>query len=374
MRRVLAHLERRTTDRDAGPTLLPVDAYLPDDARARREARLFRELPLAVAHVSQLPNPGDFLAHDATGVPLLIVRGEGGELAAFINVCRHRGTRVEQLPCGNKKAFVCPYHAWAYRRDGSLLSIPHEHGFEGIDRASRGLARVPCGEAGGIVFARPAPLSDGESPVLDAAAWLGPIAGELAGFGVGTGAAYAPTTKRKQLSWKLAIDIFLESYHLRPTHRDSIYPMFFDNVATVDRVGAHLRCLFPKRSIASLAAQPEDTWELRRHANVLYHLFPNTLLLVEPDHTAVLHLWPDGAAGTLLTAYTVVPEAPATDKARAYWDANNRILYDATDEDFAMGESIQRGLASGANREVVFGAFEHALAHFHRQIDEHAPA
>jgi hypothetical protein len=131
--------------------------------------------------------------------------------------------------------------------------------------------------------------------------------------------------------------------------------------------------VFPKRTISKLASQPEDTWQLRRHANVLYQVFPNTLVLVEPDHGAVLHLWPLGPARTLITTYTVLPEAPATDKARAYWDANNRILYNATDEDFAMGESIQRGLASGANREVVFGAFEHALAHFHHQIELHAP-
>ncbi|MBS2021147.1 MAG: aromatic ring-hydroxylating dioxygenase subunit alpha, partial [Deltaproteobacteria bacterium] len=159
---------------------------------------------------------------------------------------------------------------------------------------------------------------------------------------------------------------------LRTTHKDSIYGIFFDNVALVDPVGAHLRNVFPKRSIRELAAQPAEQWSLRRHANVLFHLFPNTLVLVEPDHTAVLHMWPDGPARCRMSAYTLVPEAPQTDKARAYWDKNNAILYGATDEDFAMGESIQRGLESGANREVVFGAFEHALAHFHRQIGLHA--
>ena len=83
----------------------------------------------------------------------------------------------------------------------------------------------------------------------------------------------------------------------------------------------------------------------------------------------MLTLWPQGPARTLLTSFTLVPEAPTSDKARAYWDANNTILYGATAEDFTMGESIQTGLASGANREVVFGAFEHALAHFHRQVE-----
>ena len=64
-------------------------------------------------------------------------------------------------------------------------------------------------------------------------------------------------------------------------------------------------------------------------------------------------------------------QVPLTPKARAYWDANNAILYRATDEDFALGESIQRGLASGANDDLLFGAFEHALAHFHDEVARH---
>jgi hypothetical protein len=98
-------------------------------------------------------------------------------------------------------------------------------------------------------------------------------------------------------------------------------------------------------------------------------VFPNTLVLVQPDHTAIVHVWPDGPARSKLHTYTLIPEPATTEKARAYWDANNAILYGATDEDFERGESIQRGLASGANREVVFGAFEHGLTHFHREIE-----
>ena len=68
--------------------------------------------------------------------------------------------------------------------------------------------------------------------------------------------------------------------------------------------------------------------------------------------------------------YTAIQEPASSSKARAHWDANDAILDGATDEDFALGESIQRGLSSGANEEVVFGAFEHALAHFHAEIAE----
>ena len=82
-----------------------------------------------------------------------------------------------------------------------------------------------------------------------------------------------------------------------------------------------------------------------------------------------VHVFPLGPSRSTLISYMLVPERPTTDKALAYWAANDAILRNATEEDFAMGESIQRGLASGANRELIFGSFEHALAHYHAQID-----
>lgn len=368
VRRVLGHVANRTTDREATPRTLDVRAYTDPARFEREEQRIFRGLPIAVAHASELAQPGDFVTHDATGVPLLVVRGDDGELAAFMNVCRHRGTRVEGAPCGRgKKGFVCPYHAWSYGRDGALLAIPHPSGFEGVDRDARGLVRLPVGEASGMVFvrARPSPAR-----TLDARAFLGPIADDLEGFGLASSHVYDKRSFVKDLSWKLTIDIFLESYHLRPTHKDSIYGMFFDNLGLVDRVGPHLRNVFPKRTIRDLANAPDDVVgrSLRQHANVLFLVFPNTLVLVQPDHAAVLSVFPEGPTRTRLCTYTAVPEQATTEKARAYWDANNAILYGATDEDFAMGESIQRGFASGANDHVVFGAFEHALGHFHDEV------
>ncbi|MBX3207737.1 MAG: Rieske 2Fe-2S domain-containing protein [Labilithrix sp.] len=370
VRRVLAHVEAKTTDTAEAAEALDVSAYS-DEARIDREIQvLFRRLPIAVGHASELARPGDFITHDASGVPLLVVRRDDGGVDAFVNVCRHRGTRVEPAPRGNKRAFSCPYHGWTYGKRGQLVTIPHERGFACVDKTTRGLVRVAAGEAAGLVFVTPSPLSPDEDAALDARAWLGPLAADLEGFGVASSVSYAPRSVERALSWKLAIDIFLETYHLRPTHKETIYPMFFDNLGLVDRSGPHLRNVFPKRTIKELAHVPESTWTLRAHANVLFHLFPNTLVLVQPDHAAVLHVWPNGAGRATVTSYLLVPEPPDSEKARGYWDANAAVLYGATDEDFAMGESIQRGVASGANREVVFGAFEHALAHFHGTIAE----
>ncbi|CAN5881983.1 hypothetical protein BH11MYX2_BH11MYX2_04370 [soil metagenome] len=416
VKRVLAHLDAKSTDANPTASTVPIEAYA-DAARIDRErAHLFRDLPLVVGHVSQIPDAGDFFTHDASGVPLLIVRDDAGEVRAMLNVCRHRGTRLEGRACGTAKAFVCPYHAWSYGRDGELIGVPHERAFIGTGaqsgtgglvqirreaelrgaalereawhaangvseaaeaaraqlRADRSLVEVPVGIVAGLIMVRPTPVKPGEPRALDAAAWLGPLAAELESFGLGTSHAYGAFETDRALSWKLSIDVFLETYHLRTAHKDSIYPLFFANVGLVDPHGPHLRNIFPKRSIRALVGAPEETWSLRHHANVLYHLFPNTLVLVEPDHVAVLHLWPIDATRTHLQAYMLVPEPPVTEKAQRYWDANNAILHGATAEDFALGESIQRGLASGANSEVAFGAFEHALAHFHEQIDRYS--
>lgn len=374
VKRALAHVAARTTDADTkrGPTRLRAATYLGEERLAREQERLFRTLPLVVAHSSMLRSPGDFITHDQGGIPLLVVRGDDGRVSAFLNVCRHRGTRVEPLPCGSgKKAFVCPYHSWSYARDGHLMGIPHPEGFAGIDEAQRGLVRVPAGEAAGLVFVRASRATSEADAQLEARAFLGPLADDLEGFGLATSHVYDVRTYTKEMNWKLAFDIFLEAYHLRTAHKDSIYPIFFDNIGLVDLVGPHRRTVFPKRSIRELAGQSDEVLgtALRKHANVLFHLLPNTLVLVQPDHAAVFHAFPDGPTRTRFTSYTAVPEAPLTPKARAHWDANNAILYGATDEDFALGASIQQGLSSGANEEVVFGAFEHALAHFHDEVE-----
>jgi phenylpropionate dioxygenase-like ring-hydroxylating dioxygenase large terminal subunit len=365
VRRVLAHLETRTTDREEAETTLDVSAYLDEERFGREMQRIFRGLPLMIAHSSELASPGDFITHDALGVPLLVVRCEDGVLRAHLNVCRHRGTRLENAPCGKKKkAFTCPYHAWTYASDGSILHIPHDYGFAGIDRRKRSLTPAPIAvhDTLGFVWLGP--------PEIDPAAYLGEtLARDFEGFGLPTSHVFSRRTLTKELGWKLALDVFLESYHLKPTHKDTIYGIFFDNLGLVDKVGPHLRNVFPKRSIRELATQPPESWKLRVHGNVLYHVFPNTLVLVEPDHAAIVHVWPDGPTRTRLETYMLVPEPPATDKARAYWQANDDILHGAVAEDFAMGESIQRGLTSTANREVVFGAYEHALSHFHAIVD-----
>ncbi|HZV91858.1 MAG TPA: aromatic ring-hydroxylating dioxygenase subunit alpha, partial [Caldimonas sp.] len=98
-------------------------------------------------HASQLPQPGDYITNEIAGRPLIVVRHQDGSVRVLMNRCAHKGSRLVSAPCGNTgKLFRCPYHAWTYRTDGSLLSMPLKNGYEGTAlhecEAGHGLATV----------------------------------------------------------------------------------------------------------------------------------------------------------------------------------------------------------------------------------------
>src|SRR5262245_31454891 len=98
----------------ASDATVPVANYTSAARLAAEQEVLFRRHPLIVGHHSELPAPGDFLTHDSSGVPILVVHGRDGGLRAFLNVCRHRGTRLVAEERGQRKGLVCRYHGWTY--------------------------------------------------------------------------------------------------------------------------------------------------------------------------------------------------------------------------------------------------------------------
>src|SRR3569623_1838450 len=134
-------------------TRIPVERYFAPDIWQGEVARLFRPLPLIAAHSSELA-PGQVLAHDSYGVPMLLSRDSEGIVRAFLNVCRHRGMRlVESAQCAQTQAsMVCPYHGWTYMLDGRLRHMLHAEAFERCAEGARDLVALPCAERHGLVW------------------------------------------------------------------------------------------------------------------------------------------------------------------------------------------------------------------------------
>jgi phenylpropionate dioxygenase-like ring-hydroxylating dioxygenase large terminal subunit len=355
IRRALDNIDAHRSDAEGEPFELPVSTYL-DPARLERERAMFRESPVVVGFASQVATPGQFITHDHAGVPIVVARDREGVLRGFINACRHRGTRLAD-GCGEAERLACPYHGWTYGLSGRLEAVPHRQEFDGIDLTERGLVAVPVWERFGLIFAhreRPFPFAED----LDF---------------LGSHVLFAPSERSRRMNWKLMMDGSWESYHFRVTHAKTIASLFFDNTGVFDFAGGDIRMVLIKRSIAELDRADPESWRIRPHANLLYGLFPNTIVLVQPDHAMVVTMWPTAVDRTTVVAGMLVPEAPSSEKAIAHWQKNEAIFWAAIEEDAAMGERIQSTLASGANRTLLFGRNEHLIGKYHRALEAHCP-
>src|SRR5476649_1049242 len=177
-RRLLGHIEARTTDLAAAMFRNKVINYSCRERAALERERLFRDQPIFMGLSTRLPKPGDYLTEDVAGMPVLMTRTNDGAVMAFANICRHRAAPVAE-GCGHAKAFTCPYHGWTYDLAGKLLGTTDKVGFAGIDLAAHGLVRLPSAEKHGMLFVRPKPAQGGESLLLDVDAGLGTFAADF---------------------------------------------------------------------------------------------------------------------------------------------------------------------------------------------------
>ena len=359
---------------DAGETAMGdavyrhhVSDYTSPDQAGREREMLFRHEPLLIGLSCELPNPGDYVTDDFSGVPILVVRNEAGQVNAFINVCRHRGARVASGCGSGKTVFSCPYHAWTYDRSGRLRSIPFEQGFESVDKTSNGLRPLPVVEKYGMIWVMPTPGGS-----IDIDGHLAGMADDLVAFGLASYSHYETRVLRARLNWKLVIDTFLETYHLSTLHKNTIAPILHSNLGAFDGMARNLRMIGARKTIDALRQRPESEWDLIRHSALVYVLFPNTVFIMQGDHLETWRVYPgDSVDESKMHVSLYTPEPAVTDKARKYWTKNMDLLMATVQqEDFPLAENIQRDFHSGAQDFVTFGANEPALAHFHKSVKE----
>jgi phenylpropionate dioxygenase-like ring-hydroxylating dioxygenase large terminal subunit len=359
-------IDRGPDDPDSRDGLVPVEHYTSPRWLAAEQRVLFRELPIVVGHTSELRAPGDFLTHDATGVPLLIVRAPDGSARAFLNVCRHRGSRLVSEPCGHSRGnFVCRYHAWTYGCDGALLRLPRRSSFPSLREEDAGLVEVPLAERCGLLWAVPG----GRGRHLDIDSHLGPIAADLNYFQLASHVVHQKVYERRKANWKLLIDAFLEGYHLRSLHRETIARFFLDAVH-ITPFPPHSRSFGARKTMQAARTQPVDSWSLRALTTPFYLLFPNTILVLHPDWITLLSVYPDGLGQLVYHHSMLIPAPPQSDAERQHWDKTFQLIEGEVfqREDLAAAESIQSGFAAGADTHFRVGQMEVAVQWFHDEL------
>ena len=365
-RRILAHIDAGTTDEGA-TWREPVGNYL-DPTRFADELDMLRSYPSVYLPSAALPNPGDHVERVSFGVPLFAVRGRDGRARVFRNACRHRGmTLVEGSGCA--QALVCRYHGWTYRLDGTLSHVPHADAFPDLDMPARGLVEVDSCEVDGLIvigpLRTPGPHAESAMTALaDGSAWRDKL--------LPATRLVAVRPALRAMNWKVLVEQFLEGYHIRTTHKDTFYPIQYDDLNVVEPFGPNTRITFPYKNIERLRDRPESTWEVGHRVTYVYHLFPNVMVATFPNQVLVITIDPVDINHTTVTIYAMVTQEViqrASADPEASQGARN-LLNEGGIEDNEMSEGVQRGLHAGANTFVEFGTHESAIGRFHAALDD----
>ncbi|HEV8096380.1 MAG TPA: SRPBCC family protein [Burkholderiales bacterium] len=344
----------------------PVAAYGdPERLKLERE-RLFLRMPLFMTMSCRVREPGDYIAEEIAGVPVLLVRGRDGVVRAFANICRHRGAPVAS-GCGRTRVFSCPYHGWTYALDGKLAGIPDERSFTGIEKATQGLLPLAAGESHGMIFVR---LTSGDALNIDVDAHLSGLGEEFGAYRFDGYSFFGAEVLTPKINWKFGIDTFLESYHLPALHRATVAPLIRGNTGAFDAFGDHSRLTMLRYSANEWDGKADSDWDVLANILPIYRLMPNGIIVFQSDHLETWRMLPGAAPDRCAVEFALYsPEPPATDKARAYWQKNYDLaVRTVKDEDFALGEKMQRAFMSGLQAEVVYGRNEPALIHFHERL------
>ena len=355
--RILAHIDAGTTD-EGDAWREPVEAYV-NPNRFADELRLLRSMPSVYVPSAAIPNPGDHVERVAFGVPLFALRDTDRRVRVFRNACRHRGMAIVD-GSGCSHALVCRYHGWTYRLDGSLAHVPHAEGFPDLDMSSRGLVEVASHEVDGLVVIDPLDAHDAAPEGLtDGSPWRDKLLPAERLF-------YTQSTVRA-MNWKILVEQFLEGYHIRSTHRETFYPLQYDDLNVVETFGTNSRITFPYRNIERLRDRPESTWTVGARVTFVYHLFPNVMLATFPDQVLAVVIDPIDVDHTTVTTYGMA--GPGVVAERAPTGGGRGLLAEGALEDNAMSAGVQQGFHADANAFVEFGRHESAIGHFHATLD-----
>lgn len=356
-------LHRGDRRNDLAITHVDAAAYTDPARHIAEQEKLFRRLPLVIAPSALLPQNNMAVPHDGFGKPLLITRDSDGKAHVFLNVCQHRGTRlVEGSEPVCQSRLVCPYHAWTYKTDGSLIGLPRSDAFPGLDKGDFHLKRLPTLEAGGLIW-----FAFDEAADFSEAAGLGE---DFDAFAMAGQHLFRRRTHDVPANWKLIMDAFLESYHVQRLHSNTIGPFFQDGIASGDTIGAHQRSAVGREAaLEALAARDWPT--LRSAITYTYQLFPGTVLIVSPDYMNLMVLMPQAHDRVLVEDFMLIPEPPASEKALKHWEKSWNLLDEGVfaSEDFRAASLGQQGLQSGAIDRLTLGTMEAGIRKFHDSVE-----
>ncbi|HUO52540.1 MAG TPA: aromatic ring-hydroxylating dioxygenase subunit alpha [Gemmatimonadaceae bacterium] len=354
----------------SGARTMPGRNYTSPEVFAKEMERIYQRRWLCAGRASEVAKAGDFIVREVGAESIIVTRDASGELHAFYNVCRHRGTRMCEAASGNLgETIVCPYHAWTYTLDGQCIGAPHMSGVEGFDKKDHALHEAAVGEWEGFVFIN---LGRDPEPLDEAFATL---TKSVARFRMAELRLHRRIEYDIAANWKLIHQNYSECYHCSPVHpqlvkltpptsgeNDLWEGPFLGGFMEITAPGGSLTvsgrmCGLPITDVPADAKQ--KAW--------YYSVFPNMFISVLPEYLLTFTLWPQGPGRTKLVAdWAFHPETLASgrhdpDDAVNFWDEVNK-------QDWHVSELTQLGVASKTYAPGPYSPREGLSVQFDREV------
>jgi choline monooxygenase len=347
--------------------------YLGEDALDRELETVFARSWQFAGHVSELSEPNTYITAVAGDQPVLVVRTADGELRAYRNVCRHRGSELLTGQGRCKRAIRCRYHGWTYdSTDGRLLGVPEHRGYADLDKTSLGLMPARAEVLAGFVFIN----LDPEAPALaEATAGLAERLErygipDLVGFGTkGTGGS-------QPANWKIVVENYLEGYHVPIAHPGLMRLLDYQRYEVETHEGwawfeAPLRDapssnrmerLYQRlaRPMPGLEASDRNVWRY-----IL--IYPNTAIDLYPDQVNIWQISPEGPTATR-DRWGCFRHANPRPVTRLVQRINQRFNTEVLQEDIDLVSRVQTGIRTQGYEPGPLSSREAAVGWFAERI------
>lgn len=347
-------------DRHERNAVLPGFAYRDENLFDLEVERLFRREWVSITCAQSVPEPGDVFPVTIAGQSLFVARDKDGEVRVFYNLCRHRGSELIDKPCKPRGGrLVCPYHAWSYNLKGEFLRAPYLYRNSDntqpgeTEREELGLISVRSEVWRDIVFVD---LSGTAKPFESL---IAPLDERLVRWNADELRAVSSVEYKVAANWKLAAENFLDAYHLPVLHSQIgggfAGALQIEDVEVSDRITGFVMPigygLEPKESDRSLPRFSGLGDEKQRIE--VFVIFPNTLILVEPESSQVITLRPQGAGVTHESfANYVATDASQTDEMAELREEWHRSSNEVNEQDVKLLEGLQRSRAMDAGGDT----------------------
>jgi choline monooxygenase len=332
---------------------LPAEFYCDPEMATRDRTAVFANSWQLVGHARRLPDSGDHLLTEISGLPIIVLRDQTGAIRCFHNVCRHRaGPLATRDGCGAKR-LRCRYHGWSYGLDGVLLSAPEMQDADDFDPSTIRLPELAVQVWQGLVF-----VAEQQPPDFEAF---------IAGIDVRLGTRrFDDYVFARRVSydlacnWKVYVDNYLEGYHVPHIHPGLNALLDYRSYRTE---------VHPWYSLQHSPLESEPG--LYGSGEALYwFLYPNTMLNSLPGRLQTNRVLPLGVDRCRVEFdYYYESDENTADIARTRRERDEQFSDEVQDEDRLICEQVQRGLASGSYQAGRLNPLrEVAVHHFHELL------